>query len=106
TEVGGAQVSALAHIIAGNLRGAVSGLANGEYSFYGVVGSTQVEVTSAGHITQVHDIVVSQNTRDDFALAPLVSSDDVSGIWTMTISPSASCPAGAPPQISGRSYTL
>ena len=79
----------------------------GEYALYGVAGSVQLRVSADGYSPQTSDIVVtSDGSTDSFTLTPLETPVDVSGAWTMTLAPSAQCPAAFPDIARGRAYQV
>ena len=109
TEVGGAPLFAgvLVTVVSGNLQGSVSGLANGQYAFYGATGPIELEVSGPNYQTLRHNFLVTSNTIHDFALVSLANPVDVGGVWTLTlVDPAPGCPPGFPSAARGRTYTL
>ena len=79
----------------------------GRYTLLGVAGLVRLQASAPGRVPQVHEVMVAGNdTIHDFALEPLEAPADVSGVWTMTVSPSAGCPAGLPDIARERAYEL
>jgi hypothetical protein len=80
---------------------------HGHYALYGVAGPVRLRAAADGFAPQVHDVVVVGNdATDTFALTRLAAPADVSGVWTMTVSPSPSCRAGLPVIARGRTYQV
>jgi hypothetical protein len=79
----------------------------GRYTLLGVAGLVRLQASAEGWVPQVHEVLVTGNgVVHDFALDPLETPADVSGVWTMTLSPSAGCPAGLPDIARERAYEL
>jgi len=79
----------------------------GRYALYGVAGQIQLRVSAEGFAPQTHDLVVTADeTATPFALEPKEAPADVSGTWTMTLTPSPSCPPGLPDIARGRTYQI
>lgn len=77
------------------------------YALYGVSGAVRLRASADGFTPQIHEVVVTGNdAADSFALRPIDAPADVSGVWTMTVSPSPSCPAGLPDIARGRTYQV
>ena len=67
----------------------------------------QVRASADGFSPQVHDLVVTSNdARDEFELVTIDSPADLSGVWTMTVSPSSICRVGFPDSARGRAYEV
>jgi len=80
----------------------------GDYAVYGVAGPTQLRVSGEGFTPQVRDLVVSADTiAENFVLAPREPpATGIAGDWTMTLTPSATCPVAPPDIARGRSYKV
>lgn len=80
----------------------------GAYVLYGVAGTTQLRVSGDGFITQTRDLVVSSDVvAENFGLAPKQPpATDISGNWTMTLTPSSSCFSPPPDIGNGRTYQV
>src|SRR5205807_2683184 len=80
--------------------------AQAQYTFYGVAGQVQMRASGTGFSPQVHEFFVADDSTQIFTLAPLEPPADVSGVWTMTLSPSPSCRSGLPTIARERSYQV
>ena len=79
----------------------------GHYALYGVAGPVQLSASAPGFHPQTRDVVVTHiDSAEPFVLTPLRSALDVSGTWTVTVSPSPTCPAGLPHVAQNRSYEV
>jgi len=77
------------------------------YSLYGVAGPVRLRASAEGYTPQVRDVVVTGNDATQaFALTPAEASAEVSGIWTMTVSPAPGCRPGLPDIARGRTYQV
>jgi hypothetical protein len=77
------------------------------YALYGVAGPVRLHASADGFTPQIHEVVVTGNdAADSFALTLVDTPSDVSGVWTMTVSPAPSCPAGLPDIARGRTYEV
>ena len=77
----------------------------GEYGLYGVAGPVHLRTSAEGFTAELRDVVVSGNDRTEpFALSPVETPADVSGTWTMTVTPSPKCRPGLPDVAQGRTY--
>lgn len=77
------------------------------YALYGVAGSVRLRASVEGFTAQVADVVVTGNDATQaFALTPEEAVTDVSGIWTMTVSPATGCRPGLPDIARGRTYQV
>ena len=77
------------------------------YALYGVAGPVRLRASADGFTAQTHEVVVTGNdAADSFALTLIDTPSDVSGAWTMTVSPSPGCPAGLPDIARGRTYQV
>ena len=79
----------------------------GVYALYGVAGEVRL-VGRLGRVhLQIHEVVVTGNdASDSFALVPVETPVNVSGLWTMTVRSSTGCRAGLPDIAQGRSYQV
>ena len=67
------------------------------YGLYGVSGPVRLRASADGFTPQIHDVAVTGNDATQaFDLTPAEPTSDVSGVWTMTISPSPGCRPGLP----------
>jgi Carboxypeptidase regulatory-like domain len=79
----------------------------GRYALYGVVGQIQLRVSAEGFTPQTHDLVVATDeTATPFALEPKDPPVDISGTWTMTLTPSPRCAAALSDLARGRTYQI
>jgi hypothetical protein len=77
------------------------------YSLYGVAGPVRLRASAEGFTPQILDVVVTGNdATQGFALTPAEAVTDVSGIWTMTVSPAPGCRPGLPDIARGRTYQV
>jgi hypothetical protein len=80
---------------------------SGIYALYGVAGTVRVRASDDGFAPQTRDVIVTSDaSADPFTLTPLETPADMSGAWTMTLTPSAGCSAGYPDIARGRSYQV
>ena len=113
TESGGAALSGGLHAAAVEV---VSGTGHGQratvdekghYALYGIVGTVRVQASASGFVPHMTEVAVtSHGAAHNFALSPIESTADVSGHWTMTVVPSASCRPGLPESARGRPYQI
>jgi hypothetical protein len=81
--------------------------ANGRYAFYGVAGRVRLRASFDGFAPEVQDRDITRHrVIANFALMPVETTADVSGIWTMTVAPSPSCRAGFPEIARDRPYQV
>jgi len=79
----------------------------GQYGLYGVAGPVQLRTSAEGFQAEIRDVVVAGNSgTEPFALTPVETPSDVSGTWTMTLTPSPSCRAGLPEIAQNRTYEV
>jgi hypothetical protein len=77
------------------------------YALYGVAGPVRLRASADGFTPQVLDVVVTGNDATQaFALTPADGITDVSGTWTMTVSPAPGCRPGLPDIARGRTYQV
>ena len=77
------------------------------YGLYGVSGPVRLRASAEGFTPQVHDVVVTGNDATQaFALTTAETTPDVSGLWTMTVSPSPGCRPGLPEIARSRTYNV
>jgi len=103
----GALYGATVEVVSGIGQGLQATSNSQGYGLYGVSGPVQLRASADGFTPQIHEVVVTGNdAADSFALTPIDAPADVSGVWTMTVSPSPSCPAGLPDIARGRTYQV
>ena len=103
----GALFGATVEVLSGNGRGLQATSDSHGYALYGVSGPVRLRASADGFAPQVHDVVVTDNgATESFVLTPTDATSDVSGAWTMTVSPSPACRAGLPDIARGRTYLL
>jgi hypothetical protein len=80
----------------------------GDYSLYGVAGPTRLRVSGDGFTEQVRDVIVTADTTvESFVLAPKEPPNPgFAGNWTMTLTPSPTCPTAPPDIAKGRTYQV
>jgi hypothetical protein len=79
----------------------------GQFRLYGVSGPVQLRTSAEGFQAEMRDVVVTGNEGSEpFALTPVETPADVSGIWTMTVRSSPRCRAGLPDIAQGRTYEV
>jgi hypothetical protein len=80
----------------------------GQYAFYGVAGPITVRASGPGFESGSRDVVVTSDMQaEPLTLRPLETPADVSGTWTMTLSPSPHCSINALPDIArSRTYQI
>jgi hypothetical protein len=77
----------------------------GTYKLYGVGQQIRLRASAEGFTPQVREVAVAGSSSiESFALTPVDTPADVSGVWTMTVEPSAACRAGLPQQAQRRDY--
>ena len=93
----GALDGAMVEVLSGVGQGLQATSNSKGYALYGVSGPVRLGASADGFTPQVHDVVVTGNDATEaFILTPADSTVDVSGAWTMTLSPSPACRAGLP----------
>lgn len=95
-------------VVSGTGRGLQIGTdANGRYAFYGVAGRVRLRASLDGFAPEATDIDITRHgVINNFALMPVETTADVSGIWTMTVAPSPVCRDGLPEIARGRPYQV
>jgi hypothetical protein len=79
----------------------------GQYVIYGVAGPVRLRTSADGFRAEIRDVIVTGNGgSESFALTPVETPADVSGIWTMTVTASPRCRAGLPDIAQGRTYEV
>ena len=76
------------------------------YALYGVAGPVRLRASAEGFTPQVLDVVVTGDTTQALDLTPAEAVTDVSGFWTMTVSPSPGCRPGLPDIARRRTYQV
>ena len=80
---------------------------NGRYTLYGVAGRVQLRASADGLVAVTREVeVLSDSESDAFVRVSINAPGDISGPWTMTLSPAVSCPAGFPEIATGRTYEV
>jgi hypothetical protein len=103
----GALYGATVEVLSGIGQGLHATSNSNGYALYGVSGPLRLRASADGFTPQIHEVVVTKNdAADSFALTPVDAPADVSGVWTMTVSPAPSCPAGLPDIARGRIYEV
>jgi hypothetical protein len=78
----------------------------GGYAVYGVAGPVRLRTSAEGFPEDVREVNVTQNDVVRVALTPLQDPVDVSGDWTLTVTPASGCPAGLPDVARNRTYEM
>lgn len=78
----------------------------GRYALFGVAGAIRVRTTAEGFAEDVQDLNVIQNEVAPLSLTPLADPVDVSGNWTLTVTPASGCRAGLPDVAKNRTYEM
>jgi hypothetical protein len=76
----------------------------GEYALYGAAGQVTLSASIEGFEPKDQRLVVSSETRADFALTASTASVDIAGAWTITFSASPACRANLPPEAQDRQF--
>ena len=80
---------------------------NGRYTLYGVAGRVQLRASADGLAAVTREVeVLSDSESDAFVRISIDAPGDISGPWTMTLSPAVNCPAGLPEIATGRTYEV
>ena len=80
---------------------------NGRYTLYGVAGRVQLRASADGLAAVTREVeVLSDSESDAFVRISILAPGDISGPWTMTLSPAVNCPAGFPEIATGRTYEV
>jgi hypothetical protein len=103
----GALFGATVEVLSGIGQGLHATSDSNGYALYGVSGPVRLRASADGFAPLVHDVVVTDNgATESFVLTPTDATSDVSGVWTMTVSPSPACRAGLPDIARGRTYQV
>jgi carboxypeptidase family protein len=104
---GGVIADAAVEVLSGTGKGlkAITDL-EGRYVLFGVAGPIRLRTSAVGFSEDVRDVDVMQNVVAPLALTPLADPADVSGSWTLTVTPSSGCPAGLPDVAQNRIYEM
>jgi hypothetical protein len=79
----------------------------GQFALYGVAGPVRIRVAADGFGSQMRDVtVVEHQTMDQILLRPSEPTPSVTGPWTLTVRPSATCPSSVPDGVRNRSYRV
>ena len=78
--------------------------AAGEYALYGAAGQVTLSASIEGFEPNDQRLVVSSETRADFALTASTASVDIAGAWTITFSASPACRANLLPEAQDRQF--
>ena len=76
------------------------------YALYGVAGPVRLRASAEGFTPQVLDVVVTGDTTQALELTPSDAISDVSGFWTLNVSPSLGCRPGLPDVARRRTYQV
>jgi hypothetical protein len=81
-----------------------TGLVDGRYSLYGVSGDTLIRVSGRGYEDRMQRVVVTEHTVIEVEMAPARVRPQISGDYTLTITPEAGRCGALPPDLRIRRY--
>jgi carboxypeptidase family protein len=109
SEIGGSPLAAVAVRIASGTGAGLHATTDhsGQYSLFGAAGPVELEASLPGFSRQVQDVTVEADGTNHFILSPVFpAAADISGIWTMTLSPSPGCRSNFPAVAQTRTYAV